>query len=265
MARSNKVAIVTGGGRGIGKGITRIFTQKGIDVVIAGRNMEKLEKTAAELKSSSAEVYPVQTDVSIQAEVERLFDKTLEKYGKVDILINNAGIAEPMSPITDIDMKLVDDIININFNGVFYCSRRAVKEMKKQKSGNIINIGSVEGLISLPGIVYGPMKAAIHQFTKVLARELAAMQIKVNCITPGLVLTEMMEELTDRDVDVFLTYIPMHKGIVPDDIGNMAYFLVSEESRYITGSIIPVDCGITSDGGWGQTFLCPDAIGKVTS
>lgn len=250
MARSNRVAIITGGGRGIGKGIARVFTQRGIDVVIAGRNFEKLQKTAADLKSSEAEIYPVQTDVAVQAEVEHLFDSTLKKFGKVDILINNAGIAEPIAPITDIDMKLLDDIININFKGVFYCARRAAKEMKAQKSGNIINIGSVEGLISLPGIVYGPMKAAVNQFTKVLARELAAIPIRVNCICPGLVLTEMMEGLTDRSVEVFLKSIPMHKALVPDDVGNLAYFLVSEEARYITGSIITADSGITADGGW---------------
>ena len=246
----NKVAIVTGGGSGIGKGITRIFTKHGIDVVIAGRDFAKLEKAAKDLRVAGAEIYPVKCDVAVQSEVESMFDKALEKFGKVDILINNAGIAEPMAAITDIDMKLVHDIVNINWMGYFYCARRAAKEMKKQGSGNIINIGSVEGLISLPGIVYGPMKAAVHQFTKVLSRELAALQIRVNCITPGLVLTEMMDGLTDRDVDVFLKYIPMHKALVPDDVGNLAYFLVSEEARYITGSIITADSGITADGGW---------------
>jgi 3-oxoacyl-[acyl-carrier protein] reductase len=218
--------------------------------VIAGRNFEKLEQTAKELKVLGAEIFAVKCDVSVQSDVERLFDKTIEKFGKVDILINNAGIAEPMSPITDIDMKLVNDIIDINWKGTFYCARRAAKEMKAQKGGNIINIGSVEGLISLPGIVYGPMKAAVHQFTKVLSRELAAIPIRVNCICPGLVLTEMMDELTDRDVEVFLKYIPMHKALVPDDVGNLAYFLVSEEARYITGSVITADSGITADGGW---------------
>jgi NAD(P)-dependent dehydrogenase (short-subunit alcohol dehydrogenase family) len=256
MAKSNnRVAIVTGGGRGVGKGITRVFTKHGIDVVIAGRNVEKLEQTARDLKVDGAEIYPVQTDVSVQSQVETLFDKTLKKFGKVDILVNNAAIAEPMAPITDIDMNLVHDIVNINFKGSFYCARRAIKEMKARKSGNIINIGSVEGLISLPGIAYGPMKAALHQFTKVLSREVSNVPIRVNCITPGLVLTEMMEELTDRDVDVFLTYIPMHKALLPDDVGNLAYFLVSEEARYITGSVIAADSGITADGGWHANYF----------
>jgi 3-oxoacyl-[acyl-carrier protein] reductase len=250
MARTNKVAIITGGGRGVGKGIARVFTQKGFDVVIAGRNMETLEKTAAELKSSKAEIYPVKTNVAVQAEVERLFDMTLQKFGKVDILINNASISEPVTTITDIDMKLYKDIVDINFKGVFYCARRAAKEMKAQKSGNIINIGSVQGLISLPGIIYGPMKSAINQFTKVLARELAAIPVRVNCIAPGLVLTEKMAKLTDSEMQALLKNVPMHKALLPEDIGNLAYFLVSEESRYITGSIITADSGITADGGW---------------
>jgi NAD(P)-dependent dehydrogenase (short-subunit alcohol dehydrogenase family) len=250
MARSNRVAVITGGGSGIGKGVARIFTQNGIDVVIAGRNLNKLEKTAAELKSSKAEILCVQTDVAVQAQVESLFDRTLEKFGKVDILVNNAGITEPVTSITDVDMKLVHDIVNINFKGVFYCARRAAKEMKAQKGGNIINIGAAEGLITFPGLLYGSMKAAVQQFTKVLSRELAAVPIRVNCICPGVVLTETTEKLSGSDLEAFLKNVPMHKALVPDDIGKLAYFLASDDSRYITGSIIAADSGISADGGW---------------
>ncbi len=250
MSRSNRVAVITGGGSGIGKGVARIFTQNGIDVVIAGRNLKKLEKTAAELKSSKAEILCVQTDVADQAQVERLFDKTLEKFGKVDILVNNAGIAEPLTTITDIDMKLVHDVVNIDFKGVFYCARRAAKEMKARKSGNIINIGAAEGMVSLPGLLYGSMKAAVKQFTIVLSRELAAVPIRVNCVSPGVVLTEKTEGLSGDDLEAFLKNVPMHKALVPDDIGKLAYFLVSDDARFITGSIIAADSGISADGGW---------------
>jgi 3-oxoacyl-[acyl-carrier protein] reductase len=250
MARPNKVAIITGGGRGIGKGIARVFTQKGIDVVIAGRDLKKLEETAAELKSSKAEIYAVKADVSVPADVEGLFDKTLKKFGKVDILVNNAGIPQPAGEINDVNLKLLEDIMNINFKGVFLCAQRAVKEMKAQKSGNIINIGSVEGSISLPGTVYGPMKAAVHHFTHVLARELAAIHIRVNCITPGAVLTERSAKATEKQMESFLKAIPLHKAGEPDDIGNLAYFLVSDDARYITGSVIAADGGTTADGGW---------------
>jgi len=248
--RSNRVAVITGGGRGIGKGIARVFTKRGIDVVIAGRTFELLEKTADELKGPNAEIYPFKADITVITDVDKLFDFTMDKFGKVDILVNNAGIAEPMTPITELDLKLVDDVININFRGQFFCARRAVKEMKPRKSGNIINMGSVDGGISLPGTIYGPMKAALHHFTKVLSRELASIPIRVNCIAPGLVLTEMMDGLTDRDVDVLTSYIPIHKALLPDDIGYLAYFLASDEARYITGAIVSADGAISADGGW---------------
>jgi len=250
MARSNKVAVITGGGSGIGKGIARIFTQNGIDVVIAGRNLKKLEKAAAELKSSKAEILCVQTDIAVQEQVERLFDKALEKFGKVDILVNNAGITEPMGSITDLDMKLAEDIINIDFMGAFYCARRAAKEMKAQKSGNIVNIGATEGLVSLPGLLYGAMKAAISQFTIVLSRELAAVPIRVNCIRPGVVITEKTQGLSSSDLEAFLKNVPMHKALYPEDIGKLAYYLVSDDARYITGAVVSADSGVSADGGW---------------
>ena len=250
MARSNKVAVITGGGSGIGKGIAKVFTQNGIDVVIAGRDLKKLEKAAAELKSSKAEILCVQTDIAVQAQVERLFDKTLEKFGKVDILVNNAGITEPMGSITDLDMKLAEDIINIDFMGVFYCARRAAKEMKAQKSGNIVNIGATEGLVSLPGVLYGSMKAAVAQFTIVLSRELAAVPIRVNCIRPGVVITEKTQGLSSSDLEAFLKNVPMHKALYPEDIGKLAYYLVSDDARYITGAVVSADSGVSADGGW---------------
>ncbi len=254
MSQSNKVAIITGDARGIGKGIARVFAKHGINVVMAGNDLKKLEKIAKELKLPDVEIYPVKADITIPADVEQLFDKTLEKFGKVDILVNNAGIAESSAakmaaPITDFDLKLMDDAVNINFKSVFYCARRAVKEMKAKKSGVIINISSVDGLVSTPDTVYGSMKAAVIHFTKILSRELANIPIQVNCICPGLVLADTADKLTDRDKDL-LTFIPMHKALEPDDIGKLAYFLASEEAKYITGSVVTVDEGITADGGW---------------
>jgi NAD(P)-dependent dehydrogenase (short-subunit alcohol dehydrogenase family) len=250
MARSNKVAVITGGGSGIGKGIAKIFTQNGIDVVIAGRDLKKLEKAAAELKSSKAEILCVQTDIAVQDQVERLFDKAIEKFGKVDILVNNAAITEPMGSITDLDMKLAEDIINIDFMGAFYCARRAAKEMKAQKGGNILNIGATEGLVSLPGVLYGAMKAAISQFTIVLSRELAAVPIRVNCIRPGAVITEKTQGVSGSDLEAYLKNVPMHKALYPEDIAKLAYYLVSDDARYITGAVVSADAGISADGGW---------------
>ncbi|MDD5398653.1 MAG: SDR family NAD(P)-dependent oxidoreductase [Dehalococcoidia bacterium] len=250
MAKSNRVAVITGGARGIGKGMARTFTKRGIDVVIADKDGDLLEKTVSELKTAEASIYGFKADISKVDEVDKLFDFTMKQFGQVDILINNAGVAEPLVPITEVDLKIMDEIINVDFKGVFYCSRRAVKEMKPRKSGNIINMGSIDGYVSLPGVVYGPMKAAVQRFTTVLARELASIPIRVNCIVPGLVLTELMEELSDRDVELMLKYVPMHKALVPEDVANLAYFLVSDEARYITGSVITADSGASADAGW---------------
>ena len=254
MSRSNEVAIITGDARGIGKGIARVFAENGINVVMAGNDLKKLEKTVEELKVPNVEIFPVKADVAVPADVESLFNKTIEKFGKVDILVNNAGTAESAAkkmaaPITEFDLKVMDEAVNVNYKSVFYCSRRAVKEMKAKKKGVIINISSVDGLVSTPGTVYGPMKAAVIHFTKVLSRELATVPIRVNCICPGLVLTDSPDKLTDRDKDL-LSFIPMHKALEPEDIGNLAYFLASDETKWVTGSIVTVDEGITADGGW---------------
>jgi len=254
MSRSNEVAIITGDARGIGKGIARVFAENGINVVMAGNDLKKLEKTVEELKVPNVEIFPVKADVAVPADVENLFNKTIEKFGKVDILVNNAGTAESAAkkmaaPITEFDLKVMDEAVNVNYKSVFYCSRRAVKEMKAKKRGVIINISSVDGLVSTPGTVYGPMKAAVIHFTKVLSRELATVPIRVNCICPGLVLTDSPDKLTDRDKDL-LSFIPMHKALEPEDIGNLAYFLASDETKWVTGSIVTVDEGITADGGW---------------
>ena len=250
MASSNKVAIVTGGGRGIGKGIALHFAKNGIDVVVLGRGYDKLEQTVGEIKALGGNGLAVRADVGLLDDVETAFDKVIERFGKIDILVNNAGIAQPTNPITELDLSYLDNIINTDFKGVYYCSRRAAREMKPHKSGSIINISSVHGLISLPCIVYGPIKAAVNMFTHILARELAGYMIRVNCIAPGYVQTQMAADQGDRNIELFLKNIPMHVPIMVEDIAELAYFLVSDKSRYITGAIIAADAGVTSDGGW---------------
>ncbi|MFA5065121.1 MAG: SDR family oxidoreductase [Dehalococcoidia bacterium] len=254
MSKSNEVAIITGDARGIGRGIARVFAENGINVVMAGNDLRKLEKMVKELKLPNIEIYPVKADVSVSRGVDDLFNRTIEKFGRVDILVNNMGSTpsaaiKMAAPITEFDLKVMDEAVNVNYKSVFYCSRRAVKEMKPKKKGVIINISSVDGLVSTPGTVYGPMQAAAIHFTKVLSRELATIPIRVNCICPGLVLTDTPDRLSDHDKDL-LSFIPMHKALEPEDIGNLAYFLASDETKWITGSVVTVDEGITADGGW---------------
>ena len=250
MAGPNRVAIVTGGGRGIGKGIALHFAKNGIDVAVLGRGYDKLEETVKEIKALGGNGLAIKADVGVLDDVEKAFDKVMETFGKVDILINNAGIAQPTNPITELDLSYLDNIVNTDFKGVYYCSRRAARRMKEQRSGSIINISSVHGLISLPCIVYGPIKAAVNMFTHVLSRELAGYMVRVNCIAPGYVQTQMASDQGDRNIELFLKNIPMHVPIMVDDIAELALFLGSDKARYITGAVIAHDAGVTSDGGW---------------
>ncbi len=250
MMASNRVAIVTGAGRGIGKGIALLFAENGIDVVVAEKNPALLHESVTQITAQGVRGHAVQADVGVLEDVEKIFDFTLDTFGKVDILVNNAGIAQPTTGIVDLDLSFLDNIINTDFKGVYYCSRRAAKEMVRQKSGNIINISSVHGLLPLPCIVYGPMKAAVIMFTRILARELAGNNVRVNCIAPGYVDTSMAADQGDRDISLFLKYIPMHAALKPRHIAELAYFLASDKAEYITGAVIPADAGATSDGGW---------------
>jgi 3-oxoacyl-[acyl-carrier protein] reductase len=247
---TNRVAIITGAGRGIGRGIALLFAQNGIDVVVAEKNPDLIDDAVAKISACGVRCLGVQADVGVLTDAERIFDTAIAAFGRVDILVNNAGIAQPTTGIVDLDLTYLDNIINTDFKGVYYCSRRAAREMGLQKSGNIINISSVHGLIPLPCIVYGPMKAAVIMFTRILARELAGQNVRVNCIAPGYVNTNMAADQGDRDISLFLKYIPMHAAMVPDDIAELAMFLASDKARYITGAVIPADAGATSDGGW---------------
>jgi len=249
MTDEKKVAVITGGGRGIGKAIALFFAQKGIDVAIAGRTLSRLKETVSEIEALGGSGLAVQTDVGVPDDVEKLFDKTLNTFGRLDILVNNAGIAQTTESILDLDLSYLDSIYNTDFKGVYLCSREAARTMVPQKSGSIINISSVHGLVSLPCLVYGPIKAAVNHFTKILARDLAEYMIRVNCIAPGYVHTDMSVEL-GRDISLFLKNIPMHVPIPPEDIAELAYFLASDKSRYITGAVIAADAGGSSDGGW---------------
>ena len=250
MSEKGKVALITGGGRGIGKGIALLFAQKGIHVAVTGRTLERLEQTVAEIEALGGRGLAVAGDVGILENVENVFDRTIETFGRIDILVNNAGITHPASSILDLDLSWLDATFNTDFKGVYYGCRRAAKEMIPQKSGAIINISSVHGLVSLPCLVYGPIKAAVNHFTHILARELAEHMIRVNCIAPGYVQTDMSVEVGDRNIDLMLQKIPMHVPLMPEDIAELAYFLASDKSRYISGAVIPADAGATSDGGW---------------
>lgn len=245
MNLKGKVAIVTGASRGIGKGIALELAKSGACVVINYKsNDEVAEKTLLEIKELGGYALKIKGDVSDYEFSKQLIKTTIEKLGRIDILINNAGISKvglfmETSPIE------WDNILNVNLKGTINCSHNAVKEMIKQKSGIIINISSMWGNVGAScEVIYSASKGAINSFTKALAKELAPSNIRVNAIAPGVIDTDMNSWLTGEERKSLISEIPMMKLGEVQDIGMLVTFLASENSKYITGQVITIDGGM---------------------
>ena len=235
----NKVVVVTGGSRGIGAEIVKFLAKLGYKVVLI---YNKSESYAQDVKKELNNVEIFKADVSKKEEANALIDFAIKKYGKIDVLINNAGIAQTklFTEITDEDWK---NIIDTNLNSAFYCSREAVKNMIHNKSGLIINISSIWGITGAScEVAYSTSKAAINGFTKALAKELGPSNIRVNAIAPGIINTEMNSYLSKDELKNIKEEIPLEKIGDPVDIAKCVKWLI--EDNYTTGQIISIN------GGW---------------
>lgn len=235
----NKVVVVTGGARGIGAEIVKFLAKLDYKVVL---NYNKSESYAQDVKKELNDVEIFKADVSKKEEANALIDFAIKKYGKIDVLINNAGIAQTklFTEITDEDWK---NIIDTNLNSAFYCSREAVKNMIHNKSGLIINISSIWGITGAScEVAYSTSKAAINGFTKALAKELGPSNIRVNAIAPGIINTEMNSYLSKDELKNIKEEIPLEKIGDPVDIAKCVKWLI--EDNYTTGQIISIN------GGW---------------
>jgi NAD(P)-dependent dehydrogenase (short-subunit alcohol dehydrogenase family) len=253
MVLTDKVAIVTGGGMGIGEAIAGSFAREGAKIVIGDLNGQAAEKVIEDLKRMDHKGLAIAMDVSRREDVDRLVDETLKAFGKIDILINNAGISQLPRSILDLDVETWQRVNDIDYKGTYLCSRRVGKEMVQQKSGVVINIASIMGLISAPLVAYGPAKSAVIMLTKILATEWGRFNIRVNAIAPGYTMTPLMRGMIargERDPKFILERTPMGKMVEPEDIANAALFLASDKARYITGITLPVDGGMAADGAW---------------
>ena len=241
----DKVAVVTGGGRGIGRAIVLALGREGIKVLINYRGKkESAFETLEELKKLGGEGEIYQADVSVEEEVEKMFNFVIEKWGKLDILVNNAGITKD-NLLIRMKSEEWDQVINTNLRGVFLCTKSALKIMLKQRSGRIINISSVVGLKGNIGQAnYASAKAGIIGFTKAVAREVASRGITVNAIAPGFIKTEMTDVLSEEMKKKVLDEIPLGRFGDPEDVANAVKFLVSDEASYITGIVLNVDGGL---------------------
>ncbi len=244
MQLKDKVAIVTGGARGIGRAIALCFAKAGADIAVADVNIKEAEKTAEEIKLLGRKSFALEMDVTDYVKVEEGVNKILDKLGKVDILINNAGITKDnlLLRMSQIDW---DAVLGVNLKGTFNCIKAASKQMIKQRSGRIINIASIIGIIGNPGQAnYSASKAGIIALTKTAAKELASRNINVNAVAPGFIQTEMTDNLPLELKEKMKEVIPLKRFGVPDDVANVCLFLASEDSNYITGQTIVVDGGM---------------------
>ena len=244
MSEQRRVAIITGAARGIGKAIAEKLAQNNIDVVISDILEQEAQATAGELAKYGVQTLAIRTDVSSAEQAADLVKKTVEKFGRLDILVNNAGITRDNLAIRMSEAEW-DLVMNINLKGVFLCSQQAAKVMMKKRSGRIVNIASVSGILGTAGQAnYASSKAGVMAMTKSFARELGARNITVNAIAPGFIITEMTDQLPEKVKEDYMAQIPLKRGGTPQDIANSVYFLVSEEASYITGTTLNVSGGM---------------------
>ena len=238
-----KVALVTGGTRGIGKGICEKFVQEGATLVFTYLSSEdKANALATELSVNGAKVLPIRSDASQLEQAEKLIETIVEKYGQVDVVVNNAGVTRD-NLLMRMKEEDWDAVIDTNLKSVFNLTKAVQRTMLKQRSGSIINISSVVGVQGNAGQSnYAASKAGIIGFSKSIAKELGSRNIRCNAIAPGFIETEMTDALDEKVVEDWRKSIPLKRGGTPEDVANAAVFLASDLSAYVTGQTISV-CG----------------------
>lgn len=244
MDLKGKIAIVTGGAQGIGKTIATQLAQEGANVVIADVVEEVAKATAQEISQKGSEAISIVVDVSRLSSVEEMAKKTLDKFGRIDILINNAGITRD-ALIMRMKEEDWDLVLDINLKGAFNCIKVVSPVMMKQKAGKIVNIASIVGIIGNAGQAnYSASKGGLIALTKTCARELAGRRINVNAVAPGFIQTSMTERLPAQVKEKLSSQIPFGEIGKPEDVASAVLFLVSEKASYITGEVIKVDGGM---------------------
>ena len=243
MRLQDKVAIITGGSRGIGYAIAQVFLREGAKVIITASTAANAQKAAAQLKAEfpAAAVSGISPDLSNLEDTRKAFASVLAEFGRVDILVNNAGVSE-RTPLTDYTEELFDHVIDLNVKGVFNATRAVVDQMAEQGSGVILNTSSMVSITGQPaGFAYPASKFAVNGITVSLARELGPKGIRVNAVAPGITETDMMKAVPKEIIEPMIRQIPLRRLGQPEDIANAFVFLASEEASYITGVILNVD------------------------
>lgn len=249
----NKIAIVTGGGRGIGKAIALELAREGANIVIGDIDSETFDSTLREIESLGKKAIGVKADVRIKGDAENLVAMAVKTFNRLDILVNNAGIATKIAPLSETTEEIWDLVVDTNLKGTFLCSQAAAKVMMSQQGGCIINISSMCGIQGwAERESYGASKAGVNNLTRILAAELGSHGIRVNAIAPGYILTEQVRDLIRNgilDEKTLVKGAPLGRLAPPEDIAYAVLFLVSEKAGFVTGEVFVIDGGWTSSGG----------------
>jgi dehydrogenase/reductase SDR family protein 4 len=243
---SGKVAIVTGASRGIGEAIAKGLSEFGAKVVLASRKQEVLDEVRKEIEETGGEALAVATHVGNLEAIDGLIKTTLDAYGRIDILVNNAATNPYFGPTADADMSFWDKIFEVNARGMFYLTQQVGKVMVEQGSGSIINISSEAAFKPTPFLgIYSVSKAAVNMITKVFAGEWGSRGVRVNCVAPGLVKTHFSQALWGNEaiLDTAVSTIPMGRIAEPDEMVGMIVYLASDAASFVTGQVFVLDGG----------------------
>ena len=244
----DRVVIVTGAGQGIGRVFAKAFAKAGARAVIAELNEAKAAAVSKEIMDAGGEALAVTTDVADEASIREMIEVVEDEYGRIDVLINNAGIFSTleMRPFDQIPLAEWERVLRVNLTGPFLCARAVLPAMRRAKWGRIINIASVSGIIGNAGQVnYSASKAGVIGMTKSIARELAGKQVTANCVAPGFITTDMTDVLPPQLKEKVVEFIPLRRFGTPQDIANAVSYLASDKAGYITGQVLAVDGGMT--------------------
>ncbi len=243
MLLENKVAVVTGGSRGIGFATVEAFLKEGAKVVLCASRQETADKAVSQLKETYPEavVEGIFPNLSDYEAVKAAFDNIIEKYGKIDILVNNAGVSDS-TPFTEYTVETFEKVMDLNIKGVYNCAKAVSSHMIEAGSGVILNTSSMVSQYGQPaGIAYPTSKFAVNGFTLSLARELGPKGIRVNAVAPGITYTDMMRKVPKEVIDPMIAQIPLRRMGQPEDIANAFVFLASDMASYISGEVLHVD------------------------